>query len=212
VGRGADVIKVCVSGWLADARRDPKRYEISDEELAAAIEEAHRLKRRVAVHAISAGGIAAAVRLGADLVAHGGFVDAETLAAIRRRRVYVLPTLFSFVGAQPAADVDSLQAHLRDSVRAGLPVAFGTDAGVIAHGQNAREFALLRDLGLSPIEVIRIATIHAAAAIGLEDRVGALAPGLSADVIGVPGNPLVDLAVLQRVMFVRDKGDGIKRP
>src|SRR5262245_46381116 len=85
VRRGADVIKVCVTAWLSDARRAPKTYEISDDELQAAITEAHRLKRRVAVHAISAAGIDAAVRLGADLVVHAGFVDSRTVDAMRAR-------------------------------------------------------------------------------------------------------------------------------
>jgi hypothetical protein len=172
VRRGADVIKVCVSGWLADARREPERYEISDDELEAAIDEAHRLKRRVAVHAISAGGIDAAIRTGADLVVHAGFVEAKTVERMRARSIYLLPTLFSFSRTQPQVDVLALFAHLRDAIRAGLPVAFGTDAGVIAHGRNAREFESLRELGREPLEAIRMATVHAASAVGLADSIG----------------------------------------
>ena len=212
VRRGADVIKVCVSGWLADARRDPDRYEISDAELQAAIDTAHRLKKRVAVHAISAAGIAAAVRLGADLVVHAGFVAPRTVATMRRRSIYLLPTLFSFSRAQPPDDVAALRAHLRGAVEAGLPIAFGTDAGVIAHGRNAREFEFLQDLGLQPLEVVRAATIHAAAAVGMIGRIGVVERGASADVIALDGDPLHDFSAFQRVAFVMARGVVIKRP
>jgi imidazolonepropionase-like amidohydrolase len=212
VRRGADVIKVCVSGWLADARRDPTRYEISDEELRAAIGEAHRLKRRVAVHAISAAGVEVAIRMGADLVVHGGFVEPKTVEAMLARGVYLLPTLFSFQRGQPKEDVLALQSHLAKAVTAGLPVAFGTDAGVIAHGRNAQEFQSLRDLGLPPVEVIRAATLHAAAAVGMKDQIGVLQSGASADMIAVDGDPLADIAALQRVVFVMNRGVILKRP
>ena len=211
VRRGADVIKVCVSGWLADARREPKRYEISDEELAAAIDTAHRLKRRVAVHALSAAGIEAAVRMGADLVVHAGFVEPATVAAMRTRSVYLVPTLFSFGVSQPSADVLALQSQLREAVAAGLPIAFGTDAGVIPHGTNAREFEPLGALGLAPLDIIRTATLNAAAAVGMTGQIGVLEPG-SADVIAVDGNPLQDLQALQRVVFSMSRGKMIKRP
>ena len=211
VRRGADVIKVCVSGWLADARREPTRYEISDAELQAAIDTAHRLKKRVAVHAISAAGIDAAVRLGADLVVHAGFVEPGTVATMRRRKIYLLPTLFSFSRAQPPDDVAALRSHLRGAVNSGLPIAYGTDAGVIAHGRNAREFEFLQDLGLQPLEVVRAATIHAAAAVGMTGRIGVVERGASADVIALDGDPLRDLSAFQRVTFVMARGVVIKR-
>jgi imidazolonepropionase-like amidohydrolase len=210
VRRGADVIKVCVSGWLGDARRDPKAYEISDDELQAAISAAHRLHRRVAVHAISAAGIDAAIRSGADLVVHAGFVESTTLDTMRARSVYLLPTLFSFSRAQAQIDVRAVQSHLRGAVAAGLPIAFGTDAGVIAHGRNAREFEFLRDLGLSPLEVIRTATLHAARALDMSGEIGVIAPGASADLIAVNGDPLQDIAALQRVAFVMLRGKVVK--
>lgn len=212
VRRGADLIKVCVSGWLSDARRDPHRYEISDDELRAAIDEAHRLERRVAVHAISAAGVEVSVRMGADLVVHAGFVEPKTVEAMRERSVYLLPTLFSFQRGQPKEDVVALQSHLAKSVTAGLPVAFGTDAGVIAHGRNAQEFQPLRDIGLPPSEVIRTATLYAAAAVGMKDQIGVLQSGASADMIAVDGEPLADITALQRVVFVMSRGTILKRP
>jgi imidazolonepropionase-like amidohydrolase len=203
VRRGSDLIKVCVSGWLEDAFREPAKYEISDEELAAAIEEAHRLGRRVAVHALSEAGIETAVALGADLVVHGGLTNPATIEKMKERGVYQLTTLSSL---RKAAPFESLRSHLRSAVRLGLPLAFGTDAGVIPHGANAREFTELSAIGLSPKALLRVATIDAARAVGLEGEVGTLGPGAFADVIGVEGNPLEDLTALERVRFVMKGG------
>jgi imidazolonepropionase-like amidohydrolase len=206
VTEGADLIKVCAAGWLAEAAEKPDAYEISDDELRAAIEEAHALKRRVAVHALSERAIAASVEHGADLIAHGGFTSKATVAAMARRRIYQLPTLFSLKGSAPPALYEKLRGHLSAAVRDGLPMAFGTDAGVIRHGENAKEFAELAAIGLTPPQVIRAATIDAAAAVGLADKTGVLKPGMYADIIAVEGNPLVDLDALQKVKFVMQAG------
>ncbi len=203
VERGSDLIKVCVSGWLEDAFREPRRYEIADEELSAAIEEAHRLDRRVAVHALSEAGIEIAVAMGADLVVHGGFTPPRTVERMKAGGVYQLTTLSSL---RKAAPFESLRSHLRGAVRLGLPLAFGTDAGVIPHGANAGEFAELSAIGLAPAAAIRAATLAAARAVGLEGQVGTLRPGAFADVIGVDGNPLEDLTALGRVRFVMKGG------
>ena len=212
VSRGADIIKVCVSGWLPDARRAPEQYEISDDELQAAIGQAHARGKRVAVHAISAAGIRKAVEAGADLVVHGGFVDAPTVRRMREGPVYMLPTLFSFVRGQPAEDVAALRTHLREAIRSGLPVAFGTDAGVIRHGNNGREFDQLLELGLSPAQALAAATADAAAALGMGKMFGTLTAGLSADIVGLDGDPLADPAALQRISFVMCRGAIVKRP
>jgi imidazolonepropionase-like amidohydrolase len=209
VARGADLIKVCVSGWLQAAIDQPDTYEISDAELVAAIEAAHRHKRRVAVHALSRAGIRVAVANGADLVVHGGFADAETVRVMRTRNVRQLSTLFSLTpGGGPASD--ALFAHMQAAVSQGLPVAFGTDAGVFPHGKNAEEFALLARIGLTPAAAIRSATLDAADVLGWRDRIGSLAAGKFADLIAVDGNPLEDLSALKRVAFVM-KGGQIHR-
>jgi imidazolonepropionase-like amidohydrolase len=209
VARGADLIKVCVTGWLEEAFREPGKQEISEEELTAAIEEAHGLGRRVAVHALSASGIENAVALGADLVVHGGFTPPSTVERMKSRGVFQLTTLSSL----PAGEaLESLRSHLRASAELGLPLAFGTDAGVIPHGSNAREFEELISIGLSPAEAIRAATINAARAVGLEGLVGTLQPGAFADVIGVEGNPLEDLGALRRVRFVMKAGRVLLSP
>ena len=211
VDEGADLIKVCAGGWLAEAAEKPDAYEISDEELQAAIEEAHALKRRVAVHAISERAIAAAVTHGADLIAHGGFTSKATVAEMARRHVFQIPTLASLKGSVPPEVYARLQKHLAEAVREKLPLAFGTDAGVIHHGDNAKEFAELSGLGLSPIDAIRLATLEAAKAVGLPGEIGILKPGAFADIIAVEGNPLDDLTALQKVTFVMKAGQPIDR-
>ncbi len=143
--------------------------------------------------------------MGADLVVHGGFVDAATVRRMKERKVYLLPTLFSFVRSQPEPDVTALRAHLREAVAAGLPIAFGTDAGVIRHGNDGQEFQPLLELGLSPIDVLRTATSYAAAAVGLETSIGALTSGRSADIVGLDGDPVRDPSALQRVASVMQR-------
>jgi imidazolonepropionase-like amidohydrolase len=211
VDEGADLIKVCASGWLAQAAEKPDTCEISEEELSAAIDEAHKLKRRVAVHAISERAIAASVTHGADLIVHGGFTSKATVAEMAQRHVFQLPTLFSLKKNVDASLYEKLRAHLAASVRDGLPLAFGTDAGVIRHGNNAKEFAELTALGLTPIEAIRTATTQAAAAVGLVNEIGVLKRGTRADIIAVEGNPLDDLTALQKVTFVMKAGQPIDR-
>jgi imidazolonepropionase-like amidohydrolase len=210
VERGADLIKVCVTGWVADALKDPAKYEISDEELTAAVQEAHTLDRRVAVHALSEGGIAIAVRLGADLVAHAGFPSPETVGTMKERSIPLLPTLFSLSGNTPER-VSALQSHMRRAAVNGLPIAFGTDAGVIPHGQNAREFEYLASIALDAHSAIRAATLSGARAVGMPGDIGVLSTGRLADVIGVEGNPLDDLRTLQRVRFVMKAGKVFKK-
>ena len=211
VAEEADLIKVCASGWLADAAAKADGCEISDEELKAAIEQAHALKRRVAVHAISERAIALSVTHGADLIAHGGFTSKATAAEMAKRRVFQIPTLFSLKGSVSPEVYEKLKNHLSAAIGDGLPIAFGTDAGVIKHGENAREFVELAALGLKPLQAIRAATVDAANAVGLGGQVGTVKPGALADIIAVEGNPLTDLTALQKVKFVMKAGQPVDR-
>ena len=120
--------------------------------------------------------------------------------------------LFSFSSGHAAEDFAALKSHVGRAVRAGLPIAFGTDAGVIPHGSNAKEFIFLQELGLKPIEVLRTATTQGAAALGMVGTVGVLEAGTAADVIAVEGNPMEDVTALQRVVFVMHGGIVIKQP
>lgn len=206
VARGADLIKICVTGWPEDGFNDPTKVEPSDDELRAAIAEAHRLGRRIVAHAIGTEGIRRSVAHGIDAIVHGGFVDDSTHREMRARRVWLAPTLRSFEVQPRTPALDSLSAHMRRVLTGPVPIAFGTDAGVIAHGRNAREFAALARHGMSPARALRAATADAATAIGWGDRIGHLAPGLLADVIAVDGDPLEDPTALERVVFVMQAG------
>jgi hypothetical protein len=122
------------------------------------------------------------------------------------RRIYQLLTLFSLKGRASPTVYQKLQRHLMIVIRDGLPIAFGTDAGMIRHGQNAKEFLELAVVGLTPQDAIRAATVEAAHTVGLSGRVGVLRVGAIADVIAVEGNPLIDLTALQKVRFVMKEG------
>ncbi|HKQ57025.1 MAG TPA: amidohydrolase family protein, partial [Candidatus Eisenbacteria bacterium] len=155
VRHGADLIKVCVTGWPQEGFEHPDSVEIGADELAAAIAEAHGAGRKVAVHAIGAGGVRRAVEAGADLVVHGGYEDDSTLAAMTRRGVFLIPTLASFSRGRETPFGKALFDRMRVILASGVPIAFGTDAGVIPHGRNAREFTWMTRLGMTPLAALR---------------------------------------------------------
>lgn len=137
---------------------------------------------------------------------HGGFPDSDTIRTMQKRGVRQLPTLHSLIQGNAKTAVDALIAHMTTSVELGLPLAFGTDAGVIPHGQNAEEFGALARIGLTPAATIRAATVTAAEALGWDSKIGTIAVGRFADLIAVDGNPLEDLSALKRVVFVMRGG------
>jgi imidazolonepropionase-like amidohydrolase len=204
--KGADLIKLCVTGWPEDGYREPAKMEITDEELQATMAEARRLKLRVVAHAIGAAGVRRAVDAGVQAIVHSGYADDATLAVMRERGVWLIPTLRSFEVRPRTPALDSLSARMRQVLAGPVPIAFGTDAGVIPHGRNAREFGALVRHGMSPARALRAATVDAAAAIGLADRIGRLAAGMVADIIAVEGDPLVDVTALEHVRFVMQGG------
>jgi imidazolonepropionase-like amidohydrolase len=211
IAHGADVIKLCVTGWVDDAFANPHRYEISDSELVATVREAHAAGKKVIVHAISEAGVRVAVARGVDAVAHGNFADSATLASMTQRRVWVIPTLHSFSRDTASAHSRALLAHMAEEFRRGVPVAFGTDAGVIRHGSNAREFSHLIRLGMTPLEALQAATVNAAELLGIADRLGAVEVGKVADLVAVSGNPLDDITALERIVFVMRDGRIVRR-
>src|SRR4029450_7322859 len=142
-------------------------------------------------------------------VVHGGFTSRATIAVMKEGSVPQLPTLFSLSTAPPE-QLAALRSNMGGAGAAGWPLAFGTDAGVIPHGENAREFEYLTSIGLDAATAIRTATILAARAVGMADEIGVLAPGRLADVIGVDSNPLEDLHALQQVSFVMNDGKVVK--
>jgi len=207
VARGADLIKICVTSWLSYGYTSPDAVELSGAEMGAIVAEARRLGRPVVAHAIGRAGVRAAVEAGVAGIVHSGFVDSATASLMRARGVYLVPTLVSLEAGQvDSAALAVMRARMTAAVASGVPIVFGTDAGVIPHGTNAAEFSAMLGLGLSPLEAIRSATSRAARMIGWGGRIGSLAPGARADIIAVPGDPLLDISALSRVGFVMKGG------
>lgn len=212
VDAGADLIKVCVTGWPGDAHARPDATEVGDDVLAAVVDEARRAHRIVVAHGIGLGGVRAGLRAGIHGLAHAAFLDAATAAALRERRVFLIPTLASLTAGDTSAVARDLAHSLRLARDARVPIVFGTDAGVLAHGGQADEMAALVRAGFAPLDVIRAATVNAAAALGIADAVGRIAPGMSADLIAVEGDPRGDVGALRRVVFVMARGRVIREP
>jgi len=220
---GADFIKILATGAVLSKGISPGAQQYSDAELQAAVTEASRWGRQVAAHAHGAQGIKAAIRAGVRTVDHGSDLDDEAIALLlsSNRRTFYVPTLYTSVAIAADGEVNNVpaserersrqitalkEAGFRRAVAAGIPIGFATDASVIPHGDNAREFAERVRLGESPMRAIVAATSLNAEIIGWQDRVGRVAPGRLADLIAVPGDPLSDITLLQRVGFVMQGG------
>ncbi len=222
LGSGADFIKLCAGGGVIPSARDREAVEYSEAEIRAIVEEAHKAGRRVAAHAQGPDAIARAVRAGVVSIEHGSLLDEATAGLMKQRGTFLVPTLYrldwSLENAErqkaPEARVsalrlarDSARASVRLAVKAGVPIALGTDATVYPHGLNAREFVVLVELGLSPLDAIRAATTHAAELLGWSGKVGTVRPGAFADLIAVEGDPLTNIRALENVQFVMKGGD-----
>ena len=205
VAAGADLIKVCVSGWPAAAFAKPEAYEIADDALAALVDESTRAKRMVVAHAISPGAAKAASRTGVRGLAHAAYVDEATAIQLRDRNVFMIPTLTTLT-RPPGPASDALKTAVVTAHRAGVRIVFGTDGGVLPHGRNAVEFRALIDAGLTPIDAIRAATTNAAQVFGLGTLIGTVTEGRAADIIAVEGDPLRDVGLMEKVVFVMRSG------
>ena len=222
IKHGAKVIKTCATAGVLSFEGPVGAQQLSQEELNALVDEARRHGLRVAAHAHGAEGILAAVRAGVDSIEHGSSLTDEAIALMKERGTYLVPTTY----LADAIDLDQLPERIRAkalsilpfakesvarAIAAGVPIAFGTDAAVFPHGQNAKEFAALCQRGMTALESIRTATVNATSLLGVEDR-GRIAPGTLADIIAVPGNPLEDIAALEQVVFVMKGGVLVKAP
>jgi imidazolonepropionase-like amidohydrolase len=219
---GADFIKILATGAVLSKGIPPGAQQYSDEEIEVAVEEAKRWGRYVASHAHGAEGIKASIRGGVRTVDHGSMMDDEGIALLKERpETFYVPTLY--VGEAvvrggdelgiPASEIERSRkmsefrnATFRRALAAGLPIGFGTDAGVFPHGLNARELTLRVREGEPPMRAIVSATSLSARILGWEDRVGTIEPGKFADVIAVASDPLQDISELERVRFVMKGG------
>lgn len=222
IQRGADVIKIASTGGVMSNTASGVGKQMFDDELVAIVQTAHSLGRRVVCHAHSADGILAALNAGVDSIEHGTYLDDASIAAMKRTGAYLVPTLLAgdtvarqaataewmppAVRAKAAAVGPQMLDMARRARAAGVRVAFGTDSGVSRHGDNAREFALMVAAGYTPLDAIRSATVWAAAHNGLAGEVGALRPGMAADLVAVAADPLEDVRALERVEWVMRAG------
>ncbi len=222
---GADLIKVCATGGVLSKGDDPQASQFTLEEMKAIVADAHRLGRKVAAHAHGAQGILWASQAGVDSIEHGSYIDDAGIAEMKKNGTYLVPTLY--LGDWMLANADKI--HLPDfllvkakavapvsrknaehAFASGVKIAFGTDAAVYPHGLNARQFAVMVKLGLTPLQTIQSATINAADLLGWSDKVGALEPGTWADIVAVDGDPLQDVTTLERVKFVMKGGEVVR--
>ncbi|MFN8522707.1 MAG: amidohydrolase family protein [Chloroflexota bacterium] len=228
----ADVIKLLVTGGVMTDGSDVGAIQWTDDELHAAIDQAHQLGRRVAGHCHGGGGVKAAVRLGLDTVEHGTMLDAEAIDLIGSRGAFLVPTLVASQNivsnglkagiaphvvrkAEEVAEWHRRSVH--DAYAAKIKIAFGTDCGTPFNrpGENGSELGLMMLQGFSAADALIAATRVAADAIGLSDQIGTLEAGKRADVIVVDGDPLADISVLadgSRVSWVVRDGAVVKRP
>ncbi|WP_292071627.1 metal-dependent hydrolase family protein [Brevundimonas sp. UBA7534] len=223
VRAGADIIKITATGGVLSNTAAGLAQQFSDPELAAIVESAHRMGRQVTAHAHGVDGINAFLRAGGDSIEHGTYLDDQSIRLFKQHDAWLVPTLLAgdfvariasgpdnfFTPAQTAKALEAGPKMLDMARRAhegGVRIAFGTDSGVSAHGDNAQEFALLVRAGLTPLEAVQAATVGAAEHLRIAGEAGKIAPGMPADIVAVSGDPLTDVTELERMRFVMKGG------
>lgn len=218
---GADIIKITATGGVLSQQGRGLEGHFTSPELQSIADTAHSLGLKVMAHAHGARGIEAAAAAGIDTIDHGTFADDTALKVMKAKGTYLVPTLMAFEGIRERLGKGIYTPTVEEKVRMtlgsvgkavtrakalGVPVAFGTDAGVFEHGRNGGEFALLVKAGLTSREALAAATTVAAKALSMESEIGRLAPGMSADMIAVSGDPLADVTALEKVEWVMVRG------
>lgn len=216
---GADVIKFCASGGVLSLTDEVDTPQLTLEEMKALVDEAHRLRKKVAAHCHGDHAAREAIAAGVDSIEHGSFLTEETLSRMKDRGTYLVPTLLASewiggkldkfppeIAAKARAAIAARSAMFRAALRLGVKIGFGTDSAVSPHGINAREFALMTGLGMRPIDALRSATSADADLLGIAAKAGTLEPGKLADIIAMPGDPTKDITATERVLFVMKEG------
>lgn len=218
---GADVIKITATGGVLSQQGRGLEAHFTPAEMKAIADTAHALGLKVMAHAHGARGIQQAAEAGIDSIEHGTYLDEAAAKAMKANGTVLVPTLMALEGVSEGLGKGVYTPVVEDKIRAvqplmaslvsrarqyGVTVAFGTDAGVYQHGRNGEELGLMKKQGMSDREVLASATTVAAKVLGMESQIGKLAPGYSADIIAVDGNPLADVTVLEEVDFVMVRG------
>jgi imidazolonepropionase-like amidohydrolase len=216
---GADVIKIAASGGVLSESDPVDVPQLTLEEMTAIVSEAHKWKRKVAAHCHGDAAARLAIEAGVDSIEHGSFLTEATLKLMKARGVYLVPTRMAVYWVNKQADTyppkiaakarAAAAAHgnmFKAALRIGVPIAFGTDAGVYPHGMNAMEFGLMTELGMSPTAALLAGTRESAKLLGVEADVGTLEAGKVADIVAVPGNVLSDIRATERPVFVMHLG------
>jgi imidazolonepropionase-like amidohydrolase len=222
---GSDLIKICATGGVLSKGDNPQASQYTLEEMKAIVADAHRLGRKVAAHAHGAQGILWASQAGVDSIEHGSYIDDAGIAEMKKNGTYLVPTLYlgdwflenaernhvpDFLLGKAKAVMPAARKNIAHAFASGVKVAFGTDAAVYPHGLNAREFAVMVKLGLTPLQAIQAATVNAADLLGWPGKVGTLEPGAWADIVAVDGDPLKDVTTMEHVKFVMKGGAVVK--
>ena len=218
---GADTIKITATGGVLSQQGRGLEAHFTDSEMKSIADTAHSLGLKVMAHAHGARGIEAASRAGIDTIEHGTYLDEAAAREMVKNGTVLIPTLMAFKGVTerlgqgiytPVVEnkirevADVAQTFMGKARNWGVPIAFGTDAGVFEHGRNAGEFVLMRAQGMTDREALASATTMAARVLEMENEIGRLAPGYSADIIAVDGDPLADVTVLEDVDWVMVRG------
>src|SRR5256886_7514671 len=219
----ADVIKAAVSGGVLSLTDEVDTPQLTPAEMAAVVDESHRLRKKVAVHCHGDQAAREAIEAGVDSIEHGSFMKPETLTRMKDKGVFLTPTLMATewimsklenyppaLQAKAKAAAAARSDMFRNAVKLGVRISFGTDAAVFPHGQNAKEFKLMVDLGMTPTDALKSATASDAELFGIAQKTGTLEKGKLADIIAMPGDPTTDIAATERVFFVMKEGKIIR--
>ena len=225
---GADLIKITATGGVLSNAKNGQNPQMTEEEIKSIVSASKDYGFKVAAHAHGAEGIIRAVKAGVDSIEHGTLMDSEGISLMRKQGTYYVPTLLAgawvaekaliedyyppFVQTKALEIGPKLQSTFSKAYQAGVKIAFGTDSGVSPHGENAKEFELMVNAGMTEKEAILSATLHASLLLGEESNLGSIELGKLADIIAVSGNPLEDIRRLQSVDFVMKNGNVIKKP
>ena len=225
---GSDVIKLTATGGVLSLAKSGQNPQFRDDELEAIVAAAKDYGFTVAVHAHGSEGMLRAVKAGVDSIEHGTYMTPEIMREMKKRGTYYVPTILAGTWVAEKSKIDGffpevvrpkaatigplIQDTFAAAYKAGVKIAFGTDSGVSAHGDNGREFALMVEGGMPPMETIQSATMEAAKLLRIEQDLGSVEPGKIADLVAVPGNPLTDISLMQNVTFVMKEGRTYKSP